>query len=207
MRPPSPHRELALLNRPKLYAHCTIFVYIYAAGCLALHPAAPLRLTPGLVRSIKAFKATNQEDVSTIYLCPFCKGQARLAKLSFCALLPYAPQRLSRFLPSACSASRDAACAPARQGTANCFDCRGKAKLWPQRLNLSRMFKLRHVNQARAFPEHPTGGKRAGRCSAPAVRFVSSLSLLPTALLHVAPGLCRACSTPVIDSCCQLLSC
>lgn len=33
------------------------------------------------------------------------------------------------------------------QGTCNCYDCRGKAKFWPHKLNMDRIFRTRHVHQ------------------------------------------------------------
>jgi hypothetical protein len=54
-------------------------------------------LKKGGEESIKAFRQVGvDQDVSGIYLCPFCKGT----------------------------------------GTLPCHSCRGKAKLWPQNLNI-----------------------------------------------------------------------
>ena len=96
-------------------------------------------LKKGAEDTIKAFKASNMEDVSTIYLCPFCKGQASHSLRR--------PERPSVGSGGDCLGGEPGRCT---QGTVNCFDCRGKAKLWPQRLNVDRLFKLRHVHDGAA---------------------------------------------------------
>lgn len=96
-------------------------------------------------RSIKAFKASSLEDVSSIYLCPFCKGQARALPPRF-PRLPATPAPATAALGATAGANRQPT-TPLAQGTANCMECRGKGKLWPGKVNVERLFKLRHIHQ------------------------------------------------------------